>query len=184
MLMQRVMHGRSQKVTDGLFLKPSLSQLMITHTESDFHQSPPNNLARSFQLPTIISTNPHLTFMELNGCTLAKLLSYVPIRSLAKRILSSQLSRQPVIVSHTRYGSLHRLNWARALVQPIWRRIYQNPSLDCVKLQMLLYGLKRSKRVWYNRLNEYLLQNGCTNDDYCPCIFHEKFQMRFCIIST
>jgi hypothetical protein len=38
--------------------------------------------------------------------------------------------------------------------------------------------------MWYNRLSEFLLQKGYTNNDDCPCVFIKKSQTRFCIISA
>jgi hypothetical protein len=62
----------------------------------------------------------------------------------------------------------------------------QNASRNmyCVKLQKSLYGLKQSGRMWYNRLSEYLLQKGYSNNDDCPCVFIKKSQKGFCIISV
>jgi len=40
-----------------------------------------------------------------------------------------------------------------------------------IKLNKSLYGLKQSGRMWYNRLSEYLIKEGYTNDSICPCIF-------------
>jgi hypothetical protein len=47
----------------------------------------------------------------------------------------------------------------------------QNASRNmyCVKLQKSPYGLKQSGRMWYNRLSEYLMRKGYTNNDDCPC---------------
>jgi hypothetical protein len=62
----------------------------------------------------------------------------------------------------------------------------QNASRNiyCVKLQKSLYGLKQSGRMWYNRLSEYLLRKGYSNNDDCPCVFIKKTQKGFCIISV
>ena len=38
--------------------------------------------------------------------------------------------------------------------------------------------------MWYNRLSEFLLQKGYTNNDDCPCVFIKKSQTEFCIISV
>ena len=43
-----------------------------------------------------------------------------------------------------------------------------------IKLQRSLYGLKQSGRMWYNRLSEYLINEGYTNDAICPCVFIKK----------
>ena len=48
------------------------------------------------------------------------------------------------------------------------RKIYS------IKLQRSLYGLKQSERMWCNRLSEYLMKEGYTNDAICPCIFIQK----------
>ena len=38
--------------------------------------------------------------------------------------------------------------------------------------------------MWYNRLSEFLLKKGYTNNDDCPCVFTKKSQTGFCIISV
>ena len=50
------------------------------------------------------------------------------------------------------------------------------------KLQQSLYGLKQSGRMWYNRLNEYLLKEGYANNPICSCIFIKKSETGFAII--
>ena len=52
----------------------------------------------------------------------------------------------------------------------------------CVKLMKSLYGLKQTRRMWYNRLKEFLPQKGYTNNDDCPCVFIKKSPNGFCII--
>jgi hypothetical protein len=44
--------------------------------------------------------------------------------------------------------------------------------------------LKQPGRIWYNRLNEFLLNKGYSNSDDCPCVFIRKFTTVFCIISV
>jgi hypothetical protein len=51
-----------------------------------------------------------------------------------------------------------------------------------VKLNKSLYGLKQSRRMWYNRLNELLLNKDYSNNDDCPCVFIRKSSTGFCII--
>jgi hypothetical protein len=38
--------------------------------------------------------------------------------------------------------------------------------------------------MWYNQLNEFLLNKGYSNNDDCPYIFIRKSSTRFCIISV
>jgi len=38
--------------------------------------------------------------------------------------------------------------------------------------------------MWYNRLKEFLLQKGFSNNDDCPCVFIKKSLSGFCIISV
>ena len=55
-------------------------------------------------------------------------------------------------------------------------------SMCSIKLQQSLYGLKQSERMWYNRLSEYLLKEGCVNNHICACIFIKKSETGFAII--
>ena len=52
-----------------------------------------------------------------------------------------------------------------------------------IKLQRSLYGLKQSGRMWYNRLSEYLLKDGYTNNVICPCVFIKRTKLGFTIIA-
>ncbi|KAL8155915.1 hypothetical protein AgCh_001101 [Apium graveolens] len=56
--------------------------------------------------------------------------------------------------------------------------------LYSVKLQRSLYGLKQSGRMWYNRLREYLLNDGYVNNQVCPCIFIKRSSTGFVIIDV
>ncbi|CAN1250021.1 Copia protein [Linum perenne] len=53
-----------------------------------------------------------------------------------------------------------------------------------IKLNKSLYGLKQSGRMWYNRLREYLIKEGYTNDPICPCVFLKRSGIEFVIISV
>jgi hypothetical protein len=55
-------------------------------------------------------------------------------------------------------------------------------NMYCVKLNKSLYGLKQCGMMWYNRLKEFLLNKGYSNNDDCPCVFIHKSSTRFCII--
>ena len=60
----------------------------------------------------------------------------------------------------------------------------QNRNMFSVRLQRSLYGLKQSGRMWFNRLSNFLLERGYTNNDDCPCVFIKKSNDEFCIISV
>jgi hypothetical protein len=57
-------------------------------------------------------------------------------------------------------------------------------NMYCVKLNKSLYGLKQSGRMWYNRLKEFLLNKGYSNNDDCPCVFIRKSSTEFYIIAV
>jgi hypothetical protein len=57
-------------------------------------------------------------------------------------------------------------------------------NMYCAKLDKSLYRLKRSRRMWYNRLKEFLLNKGYYNNDDCSCVFIRESSIRFCIISV
>ena len=61
---------------------------------------------------------------------------------------------------------------------------YEPISVYSIKLQKYLYGLKHSGRMWYNRLNEYLLKKEFENDEICLCIFIKKTISGFAIIAV
>ncbi|KAF3653269.1 hypothetical protein FXO37_17067 [Capsicum annuum] len=56
-------------------------------------------------------------------------------------------------------------------------------KLYSIRLQRSLYGLKQSGRIWYNRLSEYLKNEGYINDVICPCIFIKKMVSRFVVLA-
>ena len=63
-------------------------------------------------------------------------------------------------------------------------RYDSNPrELYSIKLQRSLYGLKQARRMWYDRLTEYLLKQGYNNDPNCPCAFIKRYQSQFVIIA-
>ena len=53
-----------------------------------------------------------------------------------------------------------------------------------IQLRRSLYGLKQSKRMWCNRLSEYLSKRGYENDPICPCLFIKKFLKGFEILAV
>jgi hypothetical protein len=61
---------------------------------------------------------------------------------------------------------------------------HANHNMYCVKLVKSLYDLKQSGRMWYNRLKEFLLNKGYSNNNDCLCVFIRKSTTGFCIISV
>jgi hypothetical protein len=59
-----------------------------------------------------------------------------------------------------------------------------NRNMYCVKLVKSLYGFKQLGRMRYNRLKEFLLNNGYSNNDDYLCVFIKKSNIGFCIISV
>ena len=53
-----------------------------------------------------------------------------------------------------------------------------------IKLQRSLYGLKQSGCMWFNRLREFLLKEGCVNDALYPCMFIKWSQSDYVIIAV
>jgi hypothetical protein len=69
------------------------------------------------------------------------------------------------------YGSLDLDIYMKVLDVISVLNIHANHNMYCVKLVKSLYGLKQSKRMWYNRLKEFLLNRDYSNSDDCPCVF-------------
>ncbi|KAM1579235.1 hypothetical protein ACFX15_040354 [Malus domestica] len=53
-----------------------------------------------------------------------------------------------------------------------------------IRLRMSLYELKQSGQMWYNRLSEYLTNQGYVNNELCPCVFIKKSHSGFAIIAV
>jgi hypothetical protein len=57
-------------------------------------------------------------------------------------------------------------------------------NMYCGKLNKSLYGLQQSGRMWYNQLNEFLLNKIYSNNDDYPCVYsqiHNKILYYFSI---
>ena len=81
------------------------------------------------------------------------------------------------------YGSLNSEIYMKVPEGLKIPRPNQNCNMFSVRLQRSLYGLKQSGRMWFNRLSNFLLKRGYTNNDDCPCVFIKKSNDGFCIIS-
>ena len=56
---------------------------------------------------------------------------------------------------------------------------YMFKEMFSIKLKRSLYGLKQSRRMWYNRLSEYLLKEGFKNNQLTPCVFIKRSKSGF-----
>ncbi|WVZ79985.1 hypothetical protein U9M48_027505 [Paspalum notatum var. saurae] len=107
--------------------------------------------------------------------TYSPVMSGITFRYLISLAIQNHLSMQLMdVVTADLYGSLDSDIYMKATKR----------NMYCVKLQKSLYGLKQSGRMWYNRLSEFLLQKGYTNNDDCPFVFVKKSRTGFCIISV
>jgi hypothetical protein len=59
---------------------------------------------------------------------------------------------------------------------------YKSRSIYSIKLPRSLYRLKQSRRMWYNRLSEYLLKEEFENNPICSCVAIKKSKSGFAII--
>ena len=109
----------------------------------------------------------------MDGVTFRFLMGMACMEKLETRLMD--------VVTAYLYGSLD---------SDIYMKIPEGLKLDetkprhlySVKLQRSIYGLKQSGRMWYNRLSEYLLNDGYVNDKVCPCVFIKRSQIGFVII--
>ena len=60
----------------------------------------------------------------------------------------------------------------------------QPRNMYSIKLGRSLYDLKQSRRMWYNRLSEYLIKDGYINNPICPCVFIKKSELGFAIFAV
>jgi hypothetical protein len=80
------------------------------------------------------------------------------------------------------YGSLDSNTYMKVPDGISISNLKANRNMYCVKLQKLLYGLKQSGRMWYNRLSEFLKLKGYTNNDDCPCVFIKKIHQHVFVL--
>jgi hypothetical protein len=54
-----------------------------------------------------------------------------------------------------------------------------NRNIYNIKLLRVLYGVKQSEQIWYNRLNKFLLKKGYINNLDSPFMFIRKILVGF-----
>jgi hypothetical protein len=112
----------------------------------------------------------------MNGITFRYLISLA-----VQKHLSFQL--MDVVITYL-YGSLDSDIYIKVPDGISVPNLNANRNIYCVKLIKSLYALKQSGRMWYNRLKEFLLNNGYLNSDDCTYMFIKKSNTGFCIISV
>ena len=60
----------------------------------------------------------------------------------------------------------------------------QPRNMYSIKLRRSLYGLKQSRRMWYNCLSKYLIKDVYINNPICPCVFIKKSELGFSILAV
>jgi hypothetical protein len=99
----------------------------------------------------------------------------INFRYLISLAIQNHLSLQLMdVVTVYLYGSLDSDIYMKVLDGIPVLNMHVKHNMYCVKLVKSLYGLKQSRRMWYNRLKEFLLNKGYSNSDDCPCVFYQK----------
>ena len=112
----------------------------------------------------------------MNGITFRYLISLAVQMNLSMQLMD--------VVTAYLYGSLKSDIYMKVPEGLKMPNPKANRNAYCVKLRKSLYGLKQLGRMWYNRLSEFLIQKGYSNNDDCPCVFIKKSSNGFCIISV
>ena len=119
------------------------------------------------------SQRPSIDYEE----TYAPVMDAITFRFLISLVAKENLDMRlmDVVIAYL-YGLLDNNIYMKILEGYKMPKTY-NPisrSMYSIKLQRSLYGLKKFRRMWYNRLNEYLLKEGFENNPICLCIFIKK----------
>jgi hypothetical protein len=112
----------------------------------------------------------------MNGITFRYLISLTTQKRLSLQLMD--------VVTAYLYGSINSDIYLKVTDRISISNANVGHNMYCVKLIKSLYGLKQSKRMWYNRLKEFLLNKCYSNNDDCPCVFIRKSSTGFCIISV
>jgi hypothetical protein len=98
----------------------------------------------------------------MNGITFRYLISLTTQKCLSLQLMD--------VVTAYLYGSLDLDIYMKVSDEISVPNANVGHIMYCVKLNKSLYGLKQSERMWYNRLNMFLLNKGYSNnrDDNGP----------------
>ena len=119
--------------------------------------------------------------------TYSPVMDVITFRHLISLVVSEKLDMQLMdIVTAYLYGDLD---------MKIYMKVHERLTLTgsniskprntlSIRLRRSLYGLKQSRRMWYNRLSEYLTSQGYVNNELCPCVFIKKSHSGFAIVAV
>jgi hypothetical protein len=124
---------------------------------------------------------PRVDFNETYSPVMNRITFQYLISLTIQKYLSLQLMD---VVTAYLYGSLDSDIYIKVPDENFVPNTNTNCNTYCVKLFKSSYGLKQSRRMWYNRLKEFLINKGYSNNDDCPCVFIRKSTIGFCIISV
>jgi hypothetical protein len=112
----------------------------------------------------------------MNGITFWYLISLAIQKHLSLQLMD--------VVTAYLYGSLDSDIYMKVPDEISVPNTNANRNMYYVKLVKFLYGLKQSGIIWYNRLNEFLLNKWYSDSDDSPFVFIRKSTSVFWIISA
>jgi hypothetical protein len=101
--------------------------------------------------------------LVMNGITFQYLISLVIQNHLSLKLMD-------VMIAYL-YESLDSDIYMKVPDRIFVPNLIANRNMYYVKVAKSLYGLKQSRRMWYNRLKEFLLNKGYSNNDDYSCVF-------------
>ena len=112
----------------------------------------------------------------MDAITLCYLVSLVGSEKLDMRLMD-------VIIAYL-YGELDTDIYLKVLEGLKLLETTKKPRcMFSINLRRSLYELKQFGRMWYNRLIEYLIKEGYTNNVICHCVFIKKSNSGFVIVA-
>lgn len=90
------------------------------------------------------------------------------------RLLFALAAKLELAISHLDVTTAFlngRLNETVYMKKPVTFERDDTNNNKVLKLKRAIYGLKQSSRAWYQRVNDYLINQGYKKSDYEPCLF-------------
>ena len=118
--------------------------------------------------------------------TYSPVMDVISFRYLISLVVSEKLNMQPMnVVTVYLYEDLDTEIYMKVPEGlPLTSSNSSRPRNTLSIRLRLLYGLKQSGLMWYNRLSEYLTSQGYVNNELCPCVFIKKSHFGFAIVAA